>query len=288
MDSIPDPRPQPPHTDDEARRGSTDPATDATETDTPPAGDTPTDDPAEAPAQPPLPDEEAPAAPPLPDEAPPPADDGWEPVWDPRANAFYFYNKITGKSQWENPRVPEAASAAPGAPGSSLAVAPGLGTHDRTANDDDDREERRPKVAGGYNPAVHGDYDPTADYARADASDEERDPSSALAAPGTSAVAAAGAGAGADGGQYAATGAFNRFTGRWQNAALGPEHYSDESKSNRQMSAFFDVESSAAGHDGRSLRAERQNKKLSKKEVRAFKEKRREKKEEKRRAWLRD
>ena len=199
-------------------------------------------------------------------------------MWDPRASAFYFYNKMTGKSQWENPRVPAATAVPP----SSLA-APGLGAHDRTAYAGGQEDAARPKVAGGYNPAVHGDYDPTADYARGAGSDDDEPSSAPPLAPGAPTAAAAGAD-----GQYAATGAFNRFTGRWQNAALGPEHYSDESKSNRQMGAFFDVDASAAGHDGRSLKAERQSKKLSKKEVKAFKEKRREKKEEKRRAWLRD
>jgi hypothetical protein len=47
---------------------------------------------------PPLPDE------PLPDEA----DDGWDPQWDGTAMAWYFVNRRTGVSQWENPRVPAA------------------------------------------------------------------------------------------------------------------------------------------------------------------------------------
>ena len=54
------------------------------------------------------------------------------------------------------------------------------------------------------------------------------------------------------------------------------------------MNAFFDVDAAANSHDGKSLKAERSGKKLSKAEVKAFKDKRREKKEEKRRAWLRD
>ena len=54
------------------------------------------------------------------------------------------------------------------------------------------------------------------------------------------------------------------------------------------MNAFFDVDAAAHAHDGRSLRAERSARKLTKKELKMFKEKRREKKEEKRRAWLRD
>jgi hypothetical protein len=51
---------------------------------------------------PPLPDE----APPLPEEAPP-DDDGWYHEWEPTANRWVFINRYTGKSQWENPRVPE-------------------------------------------------------------------------------------------------------------------------------------------------------------------------------------
>jgi hypothetical protein len=54
------------------------------------------------------------------------------------------------------------------------------------------------------------------------------------------------------------------------------------------MNAFFDVDAAANSHDGRSLKAERSGKKLSKAELKHFKEKRRVKKEEKRRAWLRD
>jgi hypothetical protein len=64
----------------------------------------------------PLPEEEAPPlpeedAPPLPDEPPPDeADDGWEPKWEPNAQAWYFVNTRTGLSQWENPRVPAATA----------------------------------------------------------------------------------------------------------------------------------------------------------------------------------
>jgi hypothetical protein len=61
-----------------------------------------------SPTNPPLPDEEAP---PLPDEAPP-QDDGWDAIWDWHAQAYYFYNRITNVTQWENPRVPEAQAAA--------------------------------------------------------------------------------------------------------------------------------------------------------------------------------
>lgn len=128
---------------------------------------------------------------------------------------------------------------------------------------------------GGYNPAIHGDYDPNADYAR-EAEEEEEEAEAAAGLPHPNA------------GEYATTAHFNRFTGRFQQAGMNPEYHNDENKSKRQMNAFFDVDAAANSHDGRSLKAERRGKPLTKKEVQAYKNKRREKKEEKRRAWLRD
>ncbi|KFY27388.1 hypothetical protein V493_03526 [Pseudogymnoascus sp. VKM F-4281 (FW-2241)] len=207
---------------------------------------------------PPLPDEE----PPLPSEEPPAPeeeDDGWAPVWDPAAASFYFYNRFTQATQWENPRVPDATLAPTAAPGV-----------DEPAPIPDEAPPR--PVAGGYDPAIHGDYDETAWYAQ----------------PAETDAAAANATVVDPTAAYAATGAFNRFTGRWQAADLTPENFNDENKSKRQMNAFFDVDSAANSHDGRSLKAERSGKKLSKNEVKQFKQKRKARKEEKRRAWLLD
>ncbi|KAI9891886.1 MAG: hypothetical protein M1814_002271 [Vezdaea aestivalis] len=193
-------------------------------------------------SNPPLPLQEAP---PLPDEAPPQSpDDGWHPVWDDTAQAYYFYNKFTKVVTWNNPRC--------------LTEETGIGNHDRKAH--------------VYNPAVHGDYDPTADYAQESEAQEQ------VEAPAQA----------DENGVYTATGQFNRFTGRWQASDLKPENYNDEAKSSRQMSAFFDTEAFSSSNNGKSLKAERAGKKLSKKELKQFKDKRRERKEEKRRAWLRD
>ena len=201
---------------------------------------------------PPLPNE----APPLPNEQPPPVeDDGWDFQWDPTHQAYFFHNRFTNETTWDNPRLPKPDA-------TQTADAPG--TAEPPTN------ERPP--AGGYNPAIHGDYDPNAWYARNDAegaADQDQqvmDPASA----------------------YAAIGSFNRFTGRWQGEDQNPDRHNDEAKSRRQMNAFFDVDAAANSHDGRSLKAERSGKKPSKAELKAFKEKRRARKEEKRRAWLRD
>ena len=211
------------------------------------------------PNNPPLPSDELP--PPLPGEAPPPLqseDDGWAPVWDETAQAFYFYNRFSGATQWDNPRVPESTQPGP----------PGVANHDRIAAHGP--PPKRPH--GGYDPSVHGDYDPTASYA-IEAQVEDATKATAPSAPGV---------------EYSATGTFNRFTGKWQASTLTPENYNDENKSKRQMNAFFDVDKAANSHNGKSLKAERSAKKLSKQELKAFREKRKEKKEEKRRAWLRD
>ncbi len=238
---------------------------------------------AEAHSEPPLPAEEPP---PLPQEVPPAQiqDDGWDPVWDNTAQAFYFYNRFTKISQWENPRLPAVAASAP----------PGVGNYDRIATpptttttttttiaaDPPPTTASKP-VAGGYDPAIHGDYDPTADYAQPQQDPSDLDPTTAdLQAPGTSALNPSD--------PYAATGTFNRFTGKWQPASLQPDNFNDDNKSKRQMNAYFDVDAAANSHDGKSLKAERSGKKLTKKELKAFKDKRREKKEERRRAWLRD
>ncbi len=214
-----------------------------------------------SPGAPPLPEE---AAPPLPMEAPPVEDDGWDPVWDPNAQAYYFFNRFTQLSQWTNPRVPEAQPAAPG-----------VGSYDRIpekAPGTEDTPQQRPY--GGYDPAIHGDYDPAAPYAREQQSSLEDENGQATGAD-PEAI-------------YTATGVFNRFTGKWQPHNINPDNHNDENKSKRQMSAFFDVDAAANSHNGKSLKAERSGKKLTKQELKAFKEKRKEKKEEKRRAWLRD
>ncbi|KAL8688682.1 MAG: hypothetical protein Q9224_004821 [Gallowayella concinna] len=206
--------------------------------------------------------------PPLPAEAPPDEnqDDGWDPVWDDNAQAYYFYNRFSGISQWTNPRVPEPQQPAP----------PGVGSYDRIPLD----QPRAPGTTtpplersrvGGYDPAVHGDYDPKAPYAQ-----DYQDPDENMTLNAEPSAI------------YAATGTFNRFTGKWQASDINPENHNDESKSKRQMNAFFDVDAAANSHNGKSLKAERSGKKLTKQELKDFKQKRKEKKEEKRRAWLRD
>ncbi|KAI1175993.1 hypothetical protein F4777DRAFT_290024 [Nemania sp. FL0916] len=203
------------------------------------------------------------SGPPLPDEPVPPAeDDGWDCHWDAAHQAWFFYNRITNESTWDNPRVPSQPQASADTNANAQLETP-------PATAVPPVNERLP--AGGYNPAIHGDYDPNAWYAKNDNEDEEGEVS--VMDPATA---------------YAAIGTFNRFTGRWQGDDQNPDRHSDEAKSRRQMNAIFDFDAAANAHDGRSLKAERSGKKPTKSELRHFKEKRRAKKEEKRRAWLRD
>ena len=192
------------------------------------------------------------ADPPLPPGPPPGEDDGWQAIWDAQHQAYYFYNALTGQSTWTNPRVPSATTLPPTLPtegAEGAEYAPGMDQPPLEGEGEGDL---------GYEPTyyqlAHGITDPSAVTAEDIAS------------------------------TYTSTGSFNRFTGKWQ-AGKNPENYNDENKSRRQMEFYFDVDAAANSHDGRSLKAERQMKKLSKKELKAFREKRKEKKEQKRRAW---
>lgn len=215
---------------------------------------------------PPLPNEPLPstdpAAPPLPVEpVPQPEDDGWEYHWNPNDQSYWFYNRFTGVWQQENPRMPNAAAATTATTSTPI---PGAEAKAALSNPT--------SIAGGYNPAIHGDYDENAWYAQNLRAPTASNPAD-LHQPSE---------------EYASAAYFNRATGQWQTAEQGAERHSDEAKSRRQMRAYFDVDAAANMHDGRSLKAERAGIKPSRSELKAFKEKRRARKEEKRRAWLRD
>lgn len=38
------------------------------------------------------------------------SDDGWEALWDPNVQKYYFYNRLTNITTWRNPRVKDATS----------------------------------------------------------------------------------------------------------------------------------------------------------------------------------
>lgn len=235
------------------------------------------------------------ANPPLP-AGPPPEDDGWDFHWDAAHQAYFFHNRFTGQTTWENPRVPatnpataratDASSSSSGTT-TAAAAATASGKQDQPLLNSASLPPP-PSIAppaGGYNPAIHGDYDPNAWYAKAqEAAEEAEEEAQCRAAAAATAE------------MYSVTSTFNRFTGRFQqqqqqqpqDEGVGANRHSDEAKSRRQLNSFFDVDAAANQHDGRSLRAERSGIKPSKKELKRFKEKRRAKKEEKRRAWLKE
>ena len=126
----------------------------------------------------------------------------------------------------------------------------------------------------GYNPKIHGSYDPNAPYAQYHNRKREEEATVEQIASGVLPAAQSG--------DYATAGTFNRFTGNFQNADKSMERHDDHHKSGRQLGAFFDVDAAANSHDGRSLKEERRNEKLSKKQIKELAEKRRAKKEKKR------
>ena len=133
----------------------------------------------------------------------------------------------------------------------------------------------------GYNPKIHGSYDPTAPYAQYH--NRKRQEESLIAAgypPGTDPNALQQQQQISS--EYTATGTFNRFTGAFQDSSKSADRHTDYAKSGRQMNAYFDVDAAANMHDGRSLKEERRNEKLSKKQIKELAQKRRDKKEKKR------
>ena len=239
------------------------------------------------------------ANPPLP-AGPPPEDDGWDFHWDAAHQAYFFHNRFTSQTTWENPRVPAPNPATAGAADASSSSSATTTTIVEAVPAVASGQQDQPLLnsaslppppsiappAGGYNPAIHGDYDPNAWYAKVqEAAEEAEEEAQSRAAAATAEM-------------YSVTSTFNRFTGRFQqqpqpqqqpqDEACGANRHSDEAKSRRQLNSFFDVDAAANQHDGRSLRAERSGIKPSKKELKRFKEKRRAKKEEKRRAWLKE
>ncbi|KAK3117479.1 hypothetical protein LTR53_001166 [Teratosphaeriaceae sp. CCFEE 6253] len=125
----------------------------------------------------------------------------------------------------------------------------------------------------GYIPSKHGNYDPNAPYAKWH--DQKRAEEAAIAQYGSVAAAQQVA-------DYAAVANFNRVSGGFQTADRTTERHSDFNKSGRQMNAFFDIEAAANSHEGKSLKEERRNQKLSKKEVAELNKKRKDRKEKKR------
>lgn len=131
---------------------------------------------------------------------------------------------------------------------------------------------KSPAEALEYNPKIHGSWDPNAPYAQAYKQRRLEEAMAEQGIPGQPATAT----------DYSAAGTFNRYTGNFQGAEKSAERHNDYNKSGRQMNAFFDHDAAANSHDGRSLKEERRNKKLSAKELHELKEKRRLKKEKKR------
>ena len=128
-----------------------------------------------------------------------------------------------------------------------------------------------PEEYTGYNPKIHGTYDPTAPYAQYHNKLREEEKKAEDVASGKAVPV-----------DYALAGTFNRFTGNFQGAEKSAERHNDYNKSGRQMGAFFDVDAAANSHNGKSLKEERRNQKLSKEQIRELSEKRRAKKEKKR------
>ncbi|KAF2725171.1 hypothetical protein K431DRAFT_300087 [Polychaeton citri CBS 116435] len=193
------------------------------------------------------------------------------------SKGVYYARKDTGESSWEEPNEPYWVGYDPTTQS---------WTELRDPNKKDEGATTEPPTASanseyqGYNPKIHGSYDPNAPYAKwHEAKHNVEDgviPDASVLDFGEQ----------TPGDSYEVAGAFNRFTGAFQSEDQSTERHSDQAKSGRQMNAYFDVDEAANAHGGKSLRAERQNRKLSKQELAEMKARRAEKKRRKRTEWL--
>jgi hypothetical protein len=135
----------------------------------------------------------------------------------------------------------------------------------------------------GYIPKLHGKYDATKPYASYHSYLEW-----VKANPQHATVQAAAQDQARDvyNTDYSTNAGFNSRTGGFQRNEQNVDRHNDFNKSGRQMNAYFDVDAAANTHEGRSLKAERQEQKHSKKEIREMNAKRKEKKQAKRMAFL--
>lgn len=94
---------------------------------------------------------------------------------------------------------------------------------------------------------------------------------------------------GNEGADYTISARFNSRTGKFQrDPTLTPEKFSSDAKAIRQMSYFFDYESFAEQRSKRNKESSesKSNKKLNRKDIELFKQKKKERKEMKKKAWL--
>jgi hypothetical protein len=184
----------------------------------------------------------------------------WEAWSDPTQVYWCYYNTVTKNTQWHNPLVPENNS--------STTKQPAVDKYPISVPED-------PSIPP-YNPKIHGDYDNwrimykvssrtrkevTPEDEKADLEKKKKE-------------------------LFAAQANFNRMTGTFQNPALDPSNHSDEAKAKRQMEGFFDHDAWAAKHEGRSLKDERRKQKVSKAQIKEWKDGKAAKKREKFMKWI--
>nr|POE65677.1 ww domain-containing protein c2f3.14c [Quercus suber] len=190
-------------------------------------------------------------------------------IHDEPSGMLYYMSITSGASQWTEPGEPYWIwdNAKQGADLDAGLQQPG--------------EQSRPPVAAagpaveeykGYNPKIHGDYDPNAPYARHH--EERSEPE------GTEEQARLGVAPGAlNQNPYTMAAAFNARTGHFQTGDQSAERHSHYNKSGRQMDAYgHNIDAAANSHGGVSLKEERRNHKISKKELNALREKKKQRK----------
>ncbi|PFH45592.1 hypothetical protein AMATHDRAFT_158617 [Amanita thiersii Skay4041] len=194
---------------------------------------------------------------------------GWQAIYSPQYNAYYFYNNETQETTWTNPlALPDSASTPASAPASDSTSESGSQVASTsTATDKQYNALQQAALAQGIDPSL-----------------AYLDPSLASSHPSSSAVG--------PGGLPTFTAKFNARTGQFTRPeGRDPTHLSEYERMRRMSDFYFDVNAweHQLADQGGSIKgddSQKKRKRPSKKDLERFKEQKRLKKIAKT-AWLR-
>ncbi|KAH6903310.1 hypothetical protein BKA70DRAFT_1155621 [Coprinopsis sp. MPI-PUGE-AT-0042] len=210
---------------------------------------------------------------------------GWQAIFSPQHNAYYFFNSITQETTWVNPMQPQ-----PEASGSGSASGSEPPTNASASSITEPAGQEPEASTSASTPAAISHYSALQAAAIAQGIDPalaHLDPSLLSSVPGRPADAS---------GIPMFTAKFNKHTGAFaKNDARDPSHLSEFERAKRMSEFYFDVgawENQLAEHGG-SIRGGddaqtgEKRKRLTKKDMERFKEQKKAKKLAKT-AWLRN
>ncbi|KAG2006896.1 hypothetical protein CC2G_014636 [Coprinopsis cinerea AmutBmut pab1-1] len=208
---------------------------------------------------------------------------GWQAIYSPQHNAYYFYNSITQETTWVNPLQPEASGSgttSETAGGSESGQQAGDAEGSAASSSKDAGSEQ---AAAGPSSSHYSALQAAAIAQGIDPALAHLDPSLLSSVPGRPVDAS---------GIPLFTAKFNRHTGAFAKAdSRDPGHFSEYERAKRMSEFYFDVNQweKQLAEQGGSIKGDeagKKRKRLTKADMERFKEQKKQKKLAKT-AWLR-